>query len=65
MSMIALSKNAWQIAIIVAHKKIKYGQMLEDRPDILVPLKKAIFVAVREAIQEASETPPAGDATAS
>ena len=49
---ITVSGTAWEIAIEVAHKRVDYGEILRDQPEILVPLKQAIFRAIRAALEE-------------
>ena len=47
------AKTAHQWAVELTHQRISYGQFLEEQPDILDALKKAVFRAARDVIAEA------------
>lgn len=46
-------RSPWEIGIRVARKAISYGQFLEQDEYLLARLKKTIFQAVRDQIEEA------------
>ena len=50
-----LTRTPHEIAVRVAHADIAYGAILENQPEVLKILKRAIFHAVCDAIVEASE----------
>lgn len=52
-------RTPWEIGIRVARKAITYGQILEADAFLLAKLKKAIFQAVRDQIEEAMRRPDA------
>lgn len=54
-----LTATPWAIAVEVAHKRIQYGELVEELQDgyVLKLLKRAIFEAVRDAVAESSEPP--------
>lgn len=51
---LVLRKTPCEIAISVAHKRIQYGTILEQRPELVEMLKSAIYRAVRDAIIDAA-----------
>lgn len=54
-----LLKTPHEIAVIVAHDRISYGEFIEALgPDVLKLLKRAVFEAVRETVAEHSAPPP-------
>lgn len=57
-------KTAHEWAIELTHKRINYGTLLEERPDILEPLKKTIFytaMVLIEQVQIEMQQPPPMD----
>jgi hypothetical protein len=45
-------KTAHEWAVELTHNRIRYGTILEGQPVILAELKKAIFRAARDVIEE-------------
>lgn len=40
-------------AVVLTHERIDYGEILRGQPDVLAQLKKEIFSAARDVIEEA------------
>jgi hypothetical protein len=43
-------------AVVLTHERIDYGDFLESQPDILDALKKTIFRAAKQVMEEAETT---------
>lgn len=54
-----LTTTPWAIALDIAHRRIEYGEIISEAHggEVLRMLKRAIFLASRDAITECSQAP--------
>lgn len=48
-----MNKTPHYWAVLLTHERIEYGQILEEQPELLDALKKAIFKAAKGVLEEA------------
>lgn len=48
-----MKKTPHYYAVVLAHERIRYGELMEKQPDVLKAMKTAIFRAAKELFEEA------------